>query len=109
MRGRPLLFTADTSLVVTLFGSFCFQPQLDEVVKQCRGVNLFFSTDIDTHIQQADLVFMSVNTPTKSFGMGSVDRLHYLLLRIFGSILFFTSVSFPREQNFCFHHYVCTN
>ncbi|XP_063727545.1 UDP-glucose 6-dehydrogenase-like [Symsagittifera roscoffensis] len=48
-----------------------FEPDLDNVVKQCRGVNLFFSTDVDTQIAQADIIFMCVNTPTKSFGMGS--------------------------------------
>jgi UDPglucose 6-dehydrogenase len=47
-----------------------FEPQLEDVVKACRGKNLFFSTDIDAKIAQADLVMMSVNTPTKTFGMG---------------------------------------
>ncbi|KAG5853359.1 hypothetical protein ANANG_G00072450 [Anguilla anguilla] len=43
---------------------------LQEVVESCRGVNLFFSTDIDTAVMDADLVFISVNTPTKTFGIG---------------------------------------
>uniref|UniRef100_A0A8C9RKX3 UDP-glucose 6-dehydrogenase n=1 Tax=Scleropages formosus TaxID=113540 RepID=A0A8C9RKX3_SCLFO len=47
-----------------------FEPGLQEVVESCRGVNLFFSTDIDSAIQEADLVFISVNTPTKTFGIG---------------------------------------
>jgi len=51
-----------------------FEPDLEDVVKKCRGVNLFFSTDMDKHIDQADLIFMSVNTPTKSFGMGSQSK-----------------------------------
>ncbi|KAG5273954.1 hypothetical protein AALO_G00157580 [Alosa alosa] len=47
-----------------------FEPGLQEVVASCRGVNLFFSTDIDSAIKEADLVFISVNTPTKTFGIG---------------------------------------
>ncbi|KAJ8281867.1 hypothetical protein COCON_G00043860 [Conger conger] len=47
-----------------------FEPGLQEVVESCRGVNLFFSTDIDTAVKDADLVFISVNTPTKTFGIG---------------------------------------
>eukprot|EP00064_Thunnus_orientalis_P010808 superscaffoldBa00001501_g10835 len=45
-------------------------PGLKEVVESCRGRNLFFSTDIDSAIREADLVFISVNTPTKTYGMG---------------------------------------
>lgn len=47
-----------------------YEPGLDEVVKKCRGKNLFYSTDIETAIQEADLIFISVNTPTKTFGNG---------------------------------------
>jgi len=47
-----------------------FEPNLPEVVKKCRGQNLFFSTDIDTAIREAELIFISVNTPTKTFGWG---------------------------------------
>lgn len=47
-----------------------FEPGLDEIVKACRGRNLFFSTDIDKAIQEADLIFVSVNTPTKKSGVG---------------------------------------
>lgn len=47
-----------------------YEPGLDEVVHQCRGKNLFFSTDIDKAIKEADLIFISVNTPTKTFGNG---------------------------------------
>ncbi|XP_028668857.1 UDP-glucose 6-dehydrogenase-like [Erpetoichthys calabaricus] len=47
-----------------------FEPGLQEVVESCRNVNLFFSMDIDRAIQEADLVFISVNTPTKTFGIG---------------------------------------
>uniref|UniRef100_UPI00398F746D UDP-glucose 6-dehydrogenase-like n=1 Tax=Pristiophorus japonicus TaxID=55135 RepID=UPI00398F746D len=47
-----------------------FEPGLQEVVESCRGRNLFFSTDIDSAIKEADLIFISVNTPTKTFGIG---------------------------------------
>ncbi|KAL6447684.1 hypothetical protein ACFW04_000094 [Cataglyphis niger] len=47
-----------------------YEPGLDEVVHKCRGKNLFFSIDIDTAIKEADLIFISVNTPTKTFGNG---------------------------------------
>ncbi|XP_068085994.1 UDP-glucose 6-dehydrogenase [Anabrus simplex] len=47
-----------------------YEPGLDNVVKQCRGKNLFFSNDINTAIKEADLIFISVNTPTKTFGNG---------------------------------------
>lgn len=47
-----------------------YEPGLKEVVESCRGKNLFYSTDIDGAIQEADLVFISVNTPTKTYGMG---------------------------------------
>ncbi|CAM9798759.1 unnamed protein product [Discosporangium mesarthrocarpum] len=42
-----------------------YEPGLLDVVKASRGRNLFFSTDIDTEIKRADMVFISVNTPTK--------------------------------------------
>lgn len=47
-----------------------FEPGLDELVKATRGRNLFFSTDIDTSIRLADIIFISVNTPTKQRGVG---------------------------------------
>ncbi|KAK0178384.1 hypothetical protein PV328_002334 [Microctonus aethiopoides] len=47
-----------------------YEPGLDEVVEKCRGRNLFFSTDMRLAIQEADLIFISVNTPTKTFGNG---------------------------------------
>ena len=48
-----------------------YEPGLDEVVKEARGRNLFFSTDIDKGIAEADIIFVSVNTPTKTFGHGA--------------------------------------
>ena len=48
-----------------------YEPGLDEVVKACRGKNLFFSTEIDGAIQEADIIFVSVNTPTKTSGIGA--------------------------------------
>nr|CAI5854090.1 unnamed protein product [Callosobruchus analis] len=47
-----------------------YEPGLDEVVKACRGKNLFFTNDVHTAILEADLIFISVNTPTKNFGNG---------------------------------------
>ncbi len=48
-----------------------YEPGLDQVVQQVRGRNLFFSTEIDRHITDADIIFVSVNTPTKTFGQGA--------------------------------------
>jgi UDPglucose 6-dehydrogenase len=48
-----------------------YEPGLDEIVKQVRNKNLFFSTDIQKGITQADIIFVSVNTPTKTFGEGA--------------------------------------
>ena len=48
-----------------------FEPGLDEIVRASRGRNLFFSTEVDEAIVAADLIFVSVNTPTKTYGVGS--------------------------------------
>jgi UDPglucose 6-dehydrogenase len=48
-----------------------YEPGLDEIVFKTRGKNLFFSTDINRHIAEADIIFVSVNTPTKTFGQGA--------------------------------------
>lgn len=48
-----------------------YEPGLDEIVKQCRGKNLFFSTDISAAIEASDIIFVGVNTPTKTFGRGA--------------------------------------
>lgn len=48
-----------------------YEPGLDEVVHSVRDKNLFFSTDVNRHIAEADIIFVSVNTPTKSFGQGA--------------------------------------
>lgn len=47
-----------------------YEPGLDEIVKQVRGKNLFFSTDIKSAIEEASIIFVSVNTPTKEYGEG---------------------------------------
>ncbi len=47
-----------------------YEPGLDEVVREARGRNLFFSTDVRGAIAAADIVFVSVNTPTKTYGVG---------------------------------------
>jgi len=48
-----------------------FEPGLLELVQQTRGKNLFFHTDIAGAIAKADIIFVSVNTPTKKFGEGA--------------------------------------
>lgn len=48
-----------------------FEPGLDELVKKTRGNNLVFSTEIENAIQEAQIIFVSVNTPTKTFGQGA--------------------------------------
>jgi len=48
-----------------------YEPGLDGIVKKARGLNLFFSTDIKGCIKDADIIFVSVNTPTKTFGLGA--------------------------------------
>lgn len=47
-----------------------YEPGLDEVVKEARGRNLFFSTEVDKAIDEAQMIFISVNTPTKMYGSG---------------------------------------
>ncbi len=48
-----------------------YEPGLDEIVRSVRGKNLFFSTDIAGEIKKNDIIFVSVNTPTKTFGVGA--------------------------------------
>jgi UDPglucose 6-dehydrogenase len=48
-----------------------YEPGLDEIILRTRGKNLFFSSDIDVAISKADCVFISVNTPTKEYGLGN--------------------------------------
>ena len=47
-----------------------YEPGLDAVVKEARGRNLFFSTDVDKAIETSEMIFISVNTPTKTYGEG---------------------------------------
>lgn len=47
-----------------------YEPGLKEIVAETRGINLFFSTDVDKAIDEAEMIFISVNTPTKTFGKG---------------------------------------
>ncbi|MEM8868482.1 MAG: UDP-glucose 6-dehydrogenase [Verrucomicrobiota bacterium] len=48
-----------------------YEPGLDEIVQSARGKNLFFSTDVDKNIREAEMIFISVNTPTKTYGVGA--------------------------------------
>jgi UDPglucose 6-dehydrogenase len=47
-----------------------YEPGLKEVVLEARGRNLFFSTNVEKSIDEAEMVFISVNTPTKTYGKG---------------------------------------
>ena len=58
-----------------------YEPGLAEVVEKARGRNLFFSTDIDKSIDEAQMIFMAVNTPTKTEGEGAgmaADLRHFI-------------------------------
>jgi len=57
-----------------------YEPGLKEIVESARGKNLFFEKDIDLGIKEADIIFVSVNTPTKTFGIGAgkASDLQYL-------------------------------
>jgi UDPglucose 6-dehydrogenase len=47
-----------------------YEPGLADVVKEARGRNLFFSTEVEKAIDEAEMIFISVNTPTKTYGAG---------------------------------------
>jgi len=47
-----------------------YEPGLSDIVKEARGRNLFFSTKVDEAIDKAEMIFISVNTPTKTYGIG---------------------------------------
>lgn len=47
-----------------------YEPGLDAIVAEARGRNLFFDTNVDQAIDEADMIFISVNTPTKTYGKG---------------------------------------
>ncbi|KCV70312.1 UDPglucose 6-dehydrogenase [Fonticula alba] len=48
-----------------------YEPGLQEVVEEARGRNLFYTTNVEQAIIDADLIFVSVNTPTKTAGLGA--------------------------------------
>ena len=48
-----------------------YEPGLSDLIKKCRGINLHFSTDMKNNISKADMIFISVNTPTKTKGKGA--------------------------------------
>ncbi len=48
-----------------------YEPGLENVLRRCRDKNLFFSEEIEKHISEADMIFISVNTPTKTKGIGA--------------------------------------
>ncbi|MGD0280093.1 MAG: nucleotide sugar dehydrogenase [Smithella sp.] len=48
-----------------------YEPGLDKIVKRTKGKNLFFTKDIENQIKENDIIFVSVNTPTKTYGAGA--------------------------------------
>ena len=48
-----------------------FEPGLPEVISKCRNKNLFFTTELKKNLASSDMVFISVNTPTKTRGVGA--------------------------------------
>ena len=48
-----------------------YEPGLDAIVAENRGKNLLFSTDVDAAIRESEMIFISVNTPTKTYGVGA--------------------------------------
>ena len=48
-----------------------YEPGLSEIIERCRGKNLHFSNEIENNIKKADMIFISVNTPTKTSGIGA--------------------------------------
>ena len=48
-----------------------YEPGLDVIVAENRGKNLFFSMDVDAAIRESEMIFISVNTPTKTYGVGA--------------------------------------
>jgi UDPglucose 6-dehydrogenase len=48
-----------------------YEPGLDAAVAKVRGKNLKFSTDVEGAIDRSDIIFISVNTPTKNYGLGA--------------------------------------
>ena len=48
-----------------------FEPGLDKIIKRCRNKNLHFSTNVEKQISLADMIFISVNTPNKTKGIGA--------------------------------------
>ena len=48
-----------------------YEPGLSQLIKRCRGINLHFSTEMKNNISKADMIFISVNTPTKTKGRGA--------------------------------------
>ncbi len=48
-----------------------YEPGLDKFIHKCRNKNLFFSTDVEKYISESDMIFISVNTPIKTSGIGA--------------------------------------
>lgn len=80
-----------------------YEPGLEDVVREARDRNLFFSTDVDKGIEEADLIFVSVNTPTKKTGVGAGFAADLKYATLFDSIIRITnfSTSLPCVLKLC--------
>lgn len=50
---------------------------MNEIVQKCIGKNLHFTTKVEECIEKADIIFISVNTPTKTYGVGLVNFVYF--------------------------------
>ena len=104
-----------------------YEPGLEDLVAECRGRNLFFSTDVETEVKLAEIIFISVNTPTKAYGVGKgraadltniekvgklIERVHYSNSSLDHPPLITLSLYFIRIAKFAisaFNRIVCRN
>ena len=75
-----------------------YEPGLSELIAATRNKNLFFSTDIDTAIQKAEMIFMAVNTPTKTSGEGKGMRGYYVEIARIGLPKWPQQIKFGRKS-----------
>ena len=75
-----------------------YEPGLEDVVRATRGKNLFFTVEVDSAIEEADLIFVSVNTPTKKSGVGAgfAADLKYAYNQMEGYSVYFSSTQLRR-------------
>jgi hypothetical protein len=85
------------------FASACsYEPGLDEIVRKVRNKNMFFTSAVDDAIRECEMIFVSVNTPTKLYGIGAGRAAD---LKVFLLLVFFCFYS--RFCFVCFDFCVC--